>query len=303
MTGDEYIPITGTDGASPVEIGPPMFGPSKVRVEPAEDGVITCTVVGDGELAADDQIEPWRQAAAAATAALGSRNRDFEWTAIIDTDNDVLHGLFRIGALTASRTLGPVRLTPGGVCLRAHVVRADQLYSESGGFRYTIPVVTAGHVSSYKWEDQAELGTRVGGQHAAQRRCDALKPSRKERHPVTDREHEREREGHQLYNEDARVMPHLNCEPRPPWNPSIPSSPTLKHHGIQGRVTKDQQACTAEQQILHNLIMPVLRAERRYQPIKRTGLILAAQYRAIEQDGARHRHPSQQVKEALAPAA
>jgi hypothetical protein len=150
----------GTDGTSPVEIGPPMTDPvrSNLRVERHQEG-IACTVIGEDESAIDDQIEPWRRAAEAAVAALDGSDHDFEWAAIIDTQDDVLHSLFRIGALTAPQTIGPVHLTPGGVCLRTHVVRPDHLYTESGGFRYTFPVVAEGQVRTYDWE-QAGTASR-----------------------------------------------------------------------------------------------------------------------------------------------
>ncbi len=170
LTGDKWLPITGTDGMSPVELGPPMQGSvkSKLRVERHQEGIF-CTVIGDDESATDDQVEPWLRAAEAAVAALGSRDQDYEWAAIIDTQDDVLRSIFRIGALTASPTIGPVRLTPGGVCLRTHVVRPDHLCAESGGFRYTFPVIAGGKVRTYDWERAG-----VAARYCLRRTCAVL---------------------------------------------------------------------------------------------------------------------------------
>jgi len=158
--GDRWLSITGTDGMSPVEIGPPITGPirSKLRVDRHKDG-ITCTVIGEDEPVTDDQIEPWRRASQAATAALGGNDHNFEWVAIIDTQDDVVHGLFRIGVLATPETIGPVSLNPSGVCLRTHLVRPDHLDAESGGFRYTFPVTAGGKLRTYDWE-QAGVAAR-----------------------------------------------------------------------------------------------------------------------------------------------
>lgn len=143
----------GTDGTAPVEIGPPVSGPvtSKLHVCPHEHGII-CTVVGDGVTASADQVEPWRRAAESAVAALGQRNCDFTWEAIIGTDPHVL-GMDRLGALKAARTLGPVTLTPGGICMRERVMPHDRRIDQSGfGARHSFPVIAAGRESSYDWE-------------------------------------------------------------------------------------------------------------------------------------------------------
>ena len=160
LTGNPWLPLTGTDGTSPVEIGPPMTGSlkSKLRVEPHQEG-ISCVVIGEGESAADDQVEPWRLAVEAAVVALDRSNQSFEWTAIIDTQDDVIHGLFRIGALRTPQAIGPVNLTPGGTCLRTHLTPPDDLFSESGGFRYTFPVVAGGKILTYDW-GQVEIAAR-----------------------------------------------------------------------------------------------------------------------------------------------
>jgi hypothetical protein len=153
LTGGGHIGATGTDGTEPVVIGPPTPGPvtSKLHVTPHQDG-IRCTVVGDQGTASQDQVDPWRRAAEAAVAALGHRNRDFTWEAIIGTDPVVL-GMDRLGALGTARTLGPVRLTPGGICMRERVMPYDQRIDQSGfGVRHSFPVIAAGQVSTYDWE-------------------------------------------------------------------------------------------------------------------------------------------------------
>jgi hypothetical protein len=62
LTGNKHISATGTDGTSPVEIGPPTMGSvtSKLSVSPHEDG-LACVVVGNGDVVSDDQMAPWRR--------------------------------------------------------------------------------------------------------------------------------------------------------------------------------------------------------------------------------------------------
>lgn len=166
LAGDKHLGITGTDGICPVEIEPPRDGPltSKLQVSPHEDG-ISCVVVGDYDCAPDGQVEPWRRAAEAAVAALGKRDCDFEWQAVIDADECMLHGLAAAagvaGVLRTTWRIGPIYLSPGGICLRTNLAPTDQFSSTRGGFRYTFPVIASGHVRSYDW-DQAILVVRYG---------------------------------------------------------------------------------------------------------------------------------------------
>ena len=112
-------------------------------------------MIASDEAASDEQVEPWRRAAEAAVAALGLRNRDFEWQAVIDADECMLHGLPAVAGVGVLRTpgrIGPVNLSPGGICLRTNLAPSDQFSSTRGGFRYTFPVVVSGHISTYDWE-------------------------------------------------------------------------------------------------------------------------------------------------------
>src|SRR3954452_4322233 len=75
LTGYELMSARGSDGTSPVELGPRADGPvaSRLIVRPGEDGV-SCTVVGDGGSATAEEVEPWRRATRTAAAALGQRD-------------------------------------------------------------------------------------------------------------------------------------------------------------------------------------------------------------------------------------
>jgi hypothetical protein len=153
LTGSKHIGATGTDGVSPVEIGPPMSGPvtSKLQVSPHEDGIV-CVVVGEGELVSDAQVEPWRQAAQEATTALDRRNHDFVWEAIVGTHPSAPRPDL-LGALGAPRALGPVNLMPGGVCMREYVTNRDYAVNGSSfGVCDSFPVIASGRVSTYDWD-------------------------------------------------------------------------------------------------------------------------------------------------------
>jgi hypothetical protein len=156
LTGDKYIRATGTDGTTPVEIGPPMTGSitSKLRVSPHEDG-LACVVVGDGDMVSDDQVEPWRRAAEAAVTALSQRNHEFTWEALVGT-HPRLDLLRFLGVLSAPAMIGPVRLDPGGICMREYLVGHDYFVDQQGSFgvQQTCPIIVSGQVSTYDW-DQA----------------------------------------------------------------------------------------------------------------------------------------------------
>ena len=151
LTGDGHMAARGTDGTDPVELGPPPSGPvrGKLLVRPHPDGV-SCTVAGEGESASPDQVEPWRRAAEAAVSLLGRRNHVFTWEAIVGTSPQTF-GL-DIGALAEAQDIGPVRLTPGGICMR------EQVFSErigGSGIRHSFPLVASGQFGAYVWDRAA----------------------------------------------------------------------------------------------------------------------------------------------------
>ncbi|WP_143268943.1 hypothetical protein [Amycolatopsis vastitatis] len=151
LTGDGYMAARGTDGTSPVELGPPPSAAlaSRLRVHPNDNG-IACSAVGDAAEASDDQVEPWRQAAEAAVLALAKRELSFTWQAIVGTAPYTL-GIDRVGQLKAPCSLGHVYLEPGSVCMREAVLLDDRI--DSGpGVRHSFPVVVTGAVESHAWE-------------------------------------------------------------------------------------------------------------------------------------------------------
>jgi hypothetical protein len=137
----------GTDATAPVKLGPPMSGPvhSKLLVSPHPNG-ISCTVTGDGDSAAPEQVDPWRQAAQQAVALLGARNRVFTWEAIVGVAPRGFEG--RFGQLAQPHDVGPVHLVPGGTCMR-ELVPSER--TGSRGYRHTFPVIASGRVSTYEW--------------------------------------------------------------------------------------------------------------------------------------------------------
>jgi hypothetical protein len=149
LTGDEHMTARGTDGTDPVELGPPSSGPvsSRLLVRPHADG-ISCQVTGEGDIAPPEQVDPWRQSAEAAAYLLGRRDRIFTWEAIVGTSPRTF-GLDRLGPLGAPQDIGPVRLTPGGICMREQVI-SERV--ESGfGIRHSFPVIASGRFSTYAW--------------------------------------------------------------------------------------------------------------------------------------------------------
>ena len=147
LTGDIYMAGRGTDGTAPVELGPPASGPvsSKLLVSLHPDG-ISCTVTGDGDSASPGQVDPWRQAAQAAVALLGTRNRVFTWEAIVGVAPRGFEG--RFGQLARPHDVGPVHLVPGGTCMR-ELVPSDR--TGSAGYRHTFPLIASGQFISYEW--------------------------------------------------------------------------------------------------------------------------------------------------------
>jgi hypothetical protein len=151
LTGHGHMAGRGTDGTSPVELGPPPLGPltSTLQVRPHENG-ISCTVVGQGETAPPDQVDPWRRATETAATALGSRDQAFVWQAIVSTSPHTL-GLDHLGALKQSYNLGLVHVAPGEICMREHVL-FDNRVDAGLGIRHSFSVIATGAVSTYAWE-------------------------------------------------------------------------------------------------------------------------------------------------------
>lgn len=147
LTRDMPMAGRGTDGTAPVELGPPASGPvySKLLVSPHPDG-LSCTVTGDGDRAPPGQVAPWRRAAQAAVALLGTRNRVFTWEAVVGVAPSGFDG--RFGQLTRPHDVGPVHLVPGGTCMR-ELVPSDR--TGSAGYRHSFPLIASGQVSTYEW--------------------------------------------------------------------------------------------------------------------------------------------------------
>jgi hypothetical protein len=171
LTGVGHISARGTDGTGLVAIGPLLLGPLNSRLHIRRHrGGITCTVIGDGNVPTEDQVEPWRRAAESAVASLGHRNRDFVWEAIVGTDPHTL-GLDHIGPLKETRSLGAVILTPGGICMREHSTPREPVDQQGFGIRHSFPVIAAGHVNTYDWQRAESVAQRV-----LRRTCALLSP-------------------------------------------------------------------------------------------------------------------------------
>jgi len=100
-------------------------GPGRLLVSPHPDG-ISCTVTGDGDSASPEQVDPWRQAAQAAVALIGTRNQISTWEAIVGVAPR-LRGPVRPARAPARRwpgapATGIVRTSPGG---SGHRIMAD----------------------------------------------------------------------------------------------------------------------------------------------------------------------------------
>jgi hypothetical protein len=133
-----------------VEVGPPLNSAvlSRLVIRPHSDG-ISCTAVGEGS-ADVDQIDPWRRAATSACSSLGQHDREFSWQAIVGTSPHEL-GLDRIGVLRSPTQIGPVTLTPGGVCMREYVSSSSLIDRPEFGVRHSFPLIASGRVTSYAW--------------------------------------------------------------------------------------------------------------------------------------------------------
>lgn len=106
---------------------------------------ISCMVTGDGDSASPEQVDPWRQAARAAVALIGTRNQISTWEAIVGVAPR-LRGPVRPARAPARR--GPVHLVPGGTCMR-ELVPSDR--TGSAGYRHTFPLIASGQFISYEW--------------------------------------------------------------------------------------------------------------------------------------------------------
>lgn len=150
---DGLINATGSDGTSPVEVGPPLSGLVSstllIRPHPTDEQRVVCAVRGDMRPGAPDQVEPWRTAVTAAAAAIGERNRAYAWQAIVGTAQGA--GLDRLGQLAGECALGPLVLRPGGVCMREYLGHRDRI--DQGQFiRYSFPVIVTGSINTYAWD-------------------------------------------------------------------------------------------------------------------------------------------------------
>jgi hypothetical protein len=129
---------------------------SCLLVHPHPDG-ISRTVTGDGDDATPAQVDPWRRAAKAAVALLGTRDHLFTWEAIVATAPRTV-GVDRLGPLGEPQDIGPVRLAPGGVCMREQVPSER---AESAGIRHSFPVIASGEFITYAWEPVALIAEQT----------------------------------------------------------------------------------------------------------------------------------------------
>jgi len=147
LTGDMPMAGRGTDGTAPVELGPPASGPGAQQADrhPAA-GRDQLHSHRDGDSAPPGQVNPWRRAAQAAVALLGTRNRVFTWEAIVGVAPRGFEG--RFGQLARPYDVGPVHLVPGGTCMR-ELVPSER--TNNSGYRHSFPVTASGQVSTYEW--------------------------------------------------------------------------------------------------------------------------------------------------------
>lgn len=158
-----FMSRTGTDGSSPVVLARVSSGEltSSLKIQRHPEG-IACVVVGESGTEGSDQVEPWARAASAAAAAVGKRNRDFVWEAIIGTDPQAV-GMDQLGALDGPVHVSPgLELRPGGVCMRE--LRHDRGRVDHDSWvhcRHSYPVIVTGRISTYKWETVTPSAMRV----------------------------------------------------------------------------------------------------------------------------------------------
>jgi hypothetical protein len=120
---------------------------SSLRVRRHLPEGVACTVLGEGD-GGDDQVEPWQNAASAAVAELGKHDRDFTWEVILGPSPrwwDLPQS-----PLAKQEALGPVQLTPGGVCMRELLVRAPDLIDKPVMGRYSWPLIASGVERTYR---------------------------------------------------------------------------------------------------------------------------------------------------------
>lgn len=129
--------------------------PSRLLVRPADTEGIRCIVAGDGDEASEDQVRPWREAAARALAEMGRHDQDFGWQAILGPSPRRLN-LLRDSPLDGPARLGPVLLEPGGVQMRersgstpADVSQYLPGYPSLDLPRHSWPVIASGTARSY----------------------------------------------------------------------------------------------------------------------------------------------------------
>ena len=119
---------------------------SSLRARPHPEGIACAVFTDDAELD-DDQIEPWRQAAASAAAMVGTRDEPFTWHAILGPDP--YSSDRRRAPLRAPRGLGPVKLTPGRIRMRELMPAAYGHIDHAGLVRYSWPVIASATDRTY----------------------------------------------------------------------------------------------------------------------------------------------------------
>lgn len=125
-----------------------------------DDGRIVCTIVDDGDPrfgsgeSQADQIGPWRQAVLDAAALVGTLPTAV-WNAVLGVRPQFTTGWFRLAgdrrpsALATSSSIGPLRLTPGGVATHEMPdAYADRLGEDRFPFT-SWPLVLEGRAASH----------------------------------------------------------------------------------------------------------------------------------------------------------
>ena len=146
--------VSGSDGESAVELGPPLEGPSSILELRREADGLRCVVTGEDIEKNSEQIDPWILAVAAAVEATGQSDQAFPWHAIIGTVGPDL-GLDRLGQLARETRIGPVILTPGEICMREST--ANQRIDQWLSLRHTFPITASGEVFTYDWRRGQEV--------------------------------------------------------------------------------------------------------------------------------------------------
>lgn len=164
------LPGWGSDGKSPAVFGPISDSAmtSRLEVRPSRKGV-QCVVLGaeDEELVDKVQVKRWLAAVRSAVAAIGARDQEFAFHAVIGPAPRRL-GFPEDCTLVAPCEIGPLRLFSGGVCMREYTGDTDR-FDQPQGFWYSVPVIVEGEVSTYTWE-----AARVAGEKLLRRTCSIL---------------------------------------------------------------------------------------------------------------------------------